>query len=146
MNPFLMVNHRTTAILELILNPVSTLPPKPRAAVVYYDGACPVCAREIALYQRARGGDRIAWLDVSPLDAPACAFDLDRATALARLHVRDEAGHLHVGGAAFLVLWRALPSWARWTRWMDHTPGRLMLSALYEVFLRVRRLWRGVPA
>ena len=128
------------------MNPVSLLPTKPRAAVVYDDGGCPVCAREIAHYRRVQGGDRITWLDVSPPDSPACTFDLDRATALARLHVRDEVGQLHVGGAAFLVLWRALPGWARWTRWLDNAPGRAVLSAAYEVFLRVRRLWRGVPA
>lgn len=128
------------------MNPVPALRPKPRAAVVYFDGACPVCAREIALYRRADGGDQVQWLDVSPPDAAACAPDLDRATALARLHVRDETGRLHVGGAAFLVLWRALPGWRRWTRWLDHAQGRLLLSAAYAVFLRLRRLWRGVPS
>lgn len=102
-----------------------------------------MCSREIALYRRAEGGDQVQWLDISPPDAPACAPDLDRATAMARLHVRDEHGRLHVGGAAFLVLWRALPAWRRWTRWLDHGPGRLLLSAGYAVFLRLRRLWRG---
>ncbi|WP_422018496.1 thiol-disulfide oxidoreductase DCC family protein [Roseateles sp.] len=118
-------------------------PPKSRAAVVYFDGGCPVCAREIALYRRADSGDRVQWLDISPADAPACAPDLDRATAMARLHVRDEQGRLHVGGPAFLVLWRALPRWRRWTRWLDNAAGRLLLSAGYAVFLRLRRLWRG---
>jgi ubiquinone biosynthesis monooxygenase Coq7 len=120
--------------------------PKPRATVVYFDGACPVCAREIAVYRRAEGGDQVQWLDVSPPGSPACAPDLDRATAMARLHVRDEAGRLHAGGAAFLVLWRALPGWRRWTSWLDHAPGRLLLSAGYALFLRLRPLWRGVPS
>jgi predicted DCC family thiol-disulfide oxidoreductase YuxK len=127
---------------ELNMNPMSAAPPKARAAVVYFDGACPVCAREIALYRQSEGGDQVQWLDISPPAGPACAPDLDRARAMARLHVRDETGRLHVGGAAFLALWRALPRWWRWARWLDHRPGRLLLSAAYAAFLRLRPLWR----
>lgn len=107
---------------------------------MYFDGACPVCAREIALYQRAAGAEQIQWQDLSPPQAPAP--DLGRAEALARLHVRDDAGRLHVGADAFLLLWRSLPSWRRRTRWLDHAPGRALLRAAYAVFLRVRPLWR----
>ena len=33
-------------------------------AVVLYDGACPVCSREIAHYRRRKGSERINWVDI----------------------------------------------------------------------------------
>ena len=30
---------------------------------VFFDGACPLCAREIEFYQKQEGASRIAWVD-----------------------------------------------------------------------------------
>ena len=32
---------------------------------LYYDGACPLCAREIAFYRNLKGASDIRWTDVS---------------------------------------------------------------------------------
>ena len=32
---------------------------------VFYDGACPLCIREIAFYKRRKGADGVTWVDVS---------------------------------------------------------------------------------
>lgn len=48
--------------------------PKP---IVYYDGGCPVCRREIGFYQTCPGAEHIAWQDIS--QAPELvAADLTR--------------------------------------------------------------------
>jgi predicted DCC family thiol-disulfide oxidoreductase YuxK len=112
------------------------------SATIYYDGACPICSREIAQYRKAEGGDRLAFVDVSTCGAEALGPDLSREAALARMHVRRADGTLASGAAAFAELWQQLPrlAWA----------GRIASSALvlpvlevgYRAFLRVRRLWR----
>ena len=33
--------------------------------VVFYDGACPLCSREIAHYRRRQDSDDLLWLDIS---------------------------------------------------------------------------------
>ena len=109
---------------------------------LYYDGGCPVCSREIGLYQRAAGGDTLQWVDVSAAPAAALGAGLSRDAALARLHLRRADGSLVSGAAAFIGLWRALPGWAWLGRLLDHRPGHQLLEAAYRLFLAARRRWR----
>ncbi|MFG6442729.1 thiol-disulfide oxidoreductase DCC family protein [Roseateles sp. LKC17W] len=112
---------------------------------VYFDGACPVCRREIAVYQRGAGADALCWVDAS--DCPDDAFgpELARDAALARLHLRQPDGRLVHGAAAFLAMWTALPQHpglAGLARLLDRPPLVRLLDLAYGAFLRLRRLWR----
>lgn len=105
---------------------------------IYFDGSCPLCRREIALYRRQRGADQLQWVDVSagqPLGA-----DLSCETAMRRFHVRDAHGRLFSGGAAFARLWRALPGW--WVPgWLFSWPPLSWgLELAYRAFLPLRPL------
>ncbi|MGL4241657.1 MAG: thiol-disulfide oxidoreductase DCC family protein [Beijerinckiaceae bacterium] len=103
---------------------------------VYYDGACPLCRREIGLYQRSAGGDRVGWCDVSgSADLPK---GLTREQALARFHVTDADGKLVVGARAFIALWLSLPRW-RWAgRIASVPPLPHVLEFAYRGFLKIR--------
>jgi predicted DCC family thiol-disulfide oxidoreductase YuxK len=109
---------------------------------VYYDGGCPVCAREIAHYRGRPGAERIVWVDVAGTLDASLGPDLTRGAALARLHVRREDGTLVDGAAAFAEIWARLPGF----RWLAHMmrlwPVPWVAEALYSGFLRMRRLWR----
>lgn len=109
---------------------------------VYYDGACPVCSREIAMYQQQDAGRRCAWVDVSRCAPQALGDDLTREQALKRFHVRHADGRLDSGAHGFAALWAQLPATsflARVARW----PGVLPVLELgYRAFLVLRRLWR----
>jgi predicted DCC family thiol-disulfide oxidoreductase YuxK len=115
---------------------------QPLPPTVYYDGACPVCSREIAMYQRQPGGESVQWVDVAQCDAPAIGPGLTRQAAMARLHLRRSDGSLVSGARAFAELWRALPRWAWLGRVMGIGPGLWLLEAGYRGFLVLRRLWR----
>lgn len=113
-----------------------------KTCIVYFDGGCPVCAREIAVYRRLQPAHgAAAFVDVSQTEA-APAADLDHATALARLHVRLADGTLVSGARAFIALWRTTPR-LRWVGIVAATPPLPFLLELgYRGFLRLRPLWR----
>jgi predicted DCC family thiol-disulfide oxidoreductase YuxK len=102
---------------------------------VWYDGACPLCLREIALMRRLdrRGG--IAFIDVAQGSDPSCP--IDRAALLARFHA-EEDGVVHSGAAAFAAMWRAIPL-LRPLGLAARNPLMLrLLEAAYLRFLKVR--------
>lgn len=122
-----------------------TSPPTATKPTVYFDGACPVCRREIAVYQRGAGAEAVCWVDASACPPNALGRDLDRGAALARLHLRLPDGRLVHGAAAFLAMWAALPQhpWlGRLARLLDSPPLVRLLDLAYGAFLRLRRLWR----
>ena len=73
--------------------------------IVWYDGACPLCMREIALMRRLDIRRSIAFLDIAPADA---VCPLDRQLMLARFHASED-GVILSGAAAFAAMWRAIP-------------------------------------
>lgn len=104
---------------------------------VYYDGACPLCRREVAFYRRLDRADRIDWQDVSPPDAaPGCG--LSREAALARFHARRPDGRLFDGAAAFVAVWRCLPGFRHLAPLAAWPPALRALERAYRGFLRVR--------
>lgn len=107
---------------------------------VLYDGACPLCRREIGHAQRlagGRGGAGIAFVDIAET---ACALpDAPSQTQLlARFHVRRADGTWLDGAAAFAEMWSRLPGW-RWLARAAQAPGMLpLLETAYGGFLRLR--------
>jgi predicted DCC family thiol-disulfide oxidoreductase YuxK len=103
---------------------------------VLYDGACPLCRREIGVYQRSAGADGIIWQDVSPPDAaPSC---ITREEAMRRFHVIDAEGRIRSGADAFIALWLSLPRWRWLGRVSSIPPLPWILERAYRGFLLVR--------
>ena len=102
---------------------------------VWYDGACPLCIREIAFMRRLSSDGAIRFVDLSgdcPLDCP-----VSREAALERLHA-EEDGRIMSGAAAFAAMWRAIPV-LRPLGLAARNPAILrILEWLYIRFLRVR--------
>ncbi|PWG64034.1 thiol-disulfide oxidoreductase DCC family protein [Spiribacter halobius] len=106
---------------------------------VYYDGACPLCRREIGFYRRRRGAERLRWLDVSAEGAEAVLPEgLSRRAALGRFHVGLADGRLVSGGAAFAELWAALPGFRAAGRLFRRRPLVNLLELAYRGFLPLR--------
>lgn len=115
--------------------------PTPRLTV-YFDGACPVCAKEIDFYRRQPGAETLAWVDAASCPEGDLGSDLDRDAALRRFHVRRPDGSLAAGAAGFAAVWQRLPRFALAGRVASWGPVRVSLDLAYAAFLRFRRLWR----
>lgn len=110
---------------------------RPRVTV-YYDGGCPICDREIAIYRTRRGADRIDWVDVDAINGDTVAPGLSRDDALGRFHAIDGEGRLRSGGEAFSALWQALPAFSILGRVTSRWPLSVLLETGYRVFLKLR--------
>ena len=74
---------------------------------VWYDGACPLCAREMRVMQRLDWRGAIDFVDVAdPATGAACP--IDPAMLLARFDA-EEDGRLLSGVEAFAAMWSAIP-------------------------------------
>lgn len=122
------------------------LPPNSPALTVYFDGACPVCSREIAMYRRQPGAEACTWVDAASCHAVELGAGLSRPAALARFHVRRADGSLVDGARGFAELWRTLPRWAWLGRLAGFGPMPALLDAGYRAFLVLRTRWRPPAA
>ena len=108
---------------------------------VFFDGACPLCQREIALMRKLDRRGAIRFVDVS--DATTTC-PIDRAALLARFHA-SENGRLFSGARAFAAMWRAIPILRPFGVLADLRWVRPLFEAAYLGFLRIRpRLQRWV--
>jgi predicted DCC family thiol-disulfide oxidoreductase YuxK len=105
---------------------------------VFFDGDCPVCSREIDFYQRRSGAEQIEWVDINSCEDVSLPPCLDRSTLLTRFHVVDRKGEVHEGAAAFIALWRELPSFKAPANLLGSRLVLPVLEKLYVFFLVVR--------
>lgn len=104
---------------------------------VFFDGACPLCKREIRIYQNADKAKKIDWVDVSTTEQSS-KLPLPVGALLARFHVQTLDGQLISGARGFIEMWRYLPKW-RWLAAICSIPGvPTILELSYRGFLIVR--------
>jgi predicted DCC family thiol-disulfide oxidoreductase YuxK len=116
---------------------------------VLYDGACPLCRREIGVYRDLTPTQPLEFRDISSQATARLAqlpAGLSQADLLARFHVRHADGRIESGARAFIALWERLPYW-RWLARLGRLPGMASLMEIaYRGFLRVRptmQRWAG---
>jgi predicted DCC family thiol-disulfide oxidoreductase YuxK len=116
----------------------ATLPPGPASApgvTVWYDGACPLCQREIAAMRRLDRRGAISFIDVAADADPGCP--IDRGELLARFHAAEN-GRVLSGAAAFAAMWRAIPLLRPLGLAARNRLVLALLEASYRAFLRIR--------
>ena len=110
----------------------------PSRIMMFYDGGCPLCSREVAHYRRLDAGGRIAWIDIHENPWAIDSIGVNHGDAMARLHVRDRAGVIQTGVRAFAAVWDALPYY-RWLAWILRALRLLpVLDLAYTHFARWR--------
>lgn len=103
---------------------------------VWFDGACPLCVREISLMRRLDRRDAIDFVDVS--DGAPGSCPIDRAELLARFHARETGKPMVSGAAAFAAMWRAIPVLSPFGHLARIPPVLWLLERAYRGFLKMR--------
>ena len=104
---------------------------------LYFDGECPLCAREIKFLRRHAAESRLLFVDISSsvFDARALGFTFEQMQS--SLHARFADGRWVTGLDATLWSWRAagLGFWVTPLTWRVIRP---LLGAGYRLFCRLR--------
>lgn len=104
---------------------------------VYFDGSCPMCRREIAVYQNTTPDQPISWVDVSRPETKLPEGQ-SKEQLMARFHTRTAQGNLLSGAEAFVYVWSQLPRW-RLLAGLAKVPGMVwVMERAYRGFLPVR--------
>jgi predicted DCC family thiol-disulfide oxidoreductase YuxK len=129
----------------MVTAPVSEPEEQAPPLTVLYDGACPLCRREISLYRGLQPVAPVCFSDISDASSPLPP-GTTREQLLARFHVRGQDGQLLSGAPAFLALWSVLPGW-RWLAVLGRVPGAVwVMERGYRLFLHWRPMlqrWAG---
>jgi len=109
---------------------------------VFFDGSCPMCVREVAVYRRQSPAD-ILWNNLSQpgLDIPRdrSGYQPDSATLMRRFHVYTGDGRWLHGAPAFALLWARLGRVWRALALIGRLPGGLwVMDTVYAMFLGAR--------
>lgn len=104
---------------------------------LYYDGDCPLCAREINLLRRHSSPERLLLVDISAPGFNPAALGLPLQALHAQLHARWADGQWLRGLDASLWSWQAagLGAWVAPLRWQLLRP---LLQWGYRLFCRLR--------
>ena len=126
---------------------ITKLPPDSCPTLtVLYDGACPLCRREISVYQGLQpigAGQTLKFSDISRADTALPPGGV-RSDSLARFHVQRGDGQVISGAAAFVALWAMLPGW-RYLAFAARLPWATpLLEVVYRAFLRIRPQMQGI--
>jgi predicted DCC family thiol-disulfide oxidoreductase YuxK len=105
---------------------------------VFFDGACPLCCREIAHYRRIDRAQQLRWVDAATEAETLAANGLDLDRVMAELHVLDGTGGWHRGVDAFLMIWSRLPAY----RWLARLVSSFGLRAPLKFVYRYFAAWR----
>lgn len=101
--------------------------------ILFYDGGCPLCRREIAHYRRLDRTGRVEWVDIHTSGDRLGRYGITWETAMRRLHLIEVDGRRFTGAYAFAALWRRLPYY-RVLGWMLIRTG--LVQPLDKVYVR----------
>ncbi|MFV8833370.1 thiol-disulfide oxidoreductase DCC family protein [Aquisalimonas sp. APHAB1-3] len=81
--------------------------------IVFYDGGCPLCRREIRHYRRMDRQGGIFWQDIAHQPQVLNDTGIGFRDAMALFHVVEPSGRIVVGAHGFVRIWQRLPGY-RW--------------------------------
>ena len=108
------------------------------SAVVFYDGGCPLCSKEIRHYRNLSGADKLNWIDITENQHKLDAYNLSFESAMSRFHVLDAGGHWQTGAWGFVELWSHLRGYRWLAKFISMTRTQALLDKIYTVFASKR--------
>ncbi|MBC61106.1 MAG: hypothetical protein CMP11_01515 [Zetaproteobacteria bacterium] len=109
-----------------------------KKAIIYFDGACHLCSREINYYKKLDNLENISYVDISKEDFDHEKEGFDKQRVQQFLHVRKSNGDVVTGVDAFAHIWSVLGKFRLLRFLIDHQPSRSVAHFSYYIFSLVR--------
>jgi len=121
---------------------------KQSVTCVFYDGACPLCSKEVKLYKKLAANDKlrseyddtdIEWIDISKSKTELKEEGIKYADAMQLMHVKDASGVHQVGIDAVLTVWDQIPYYRKLSKFLKSIPAlHPLLDKAYRFTARYR--------
>ena len=110
-----------------------------KTGIVYYDGNCPVCRKEILFYKKNIRKNLFNWIDINDCSSDDFEQNLDFSKTYDKFHIIDLDNKVLSGTDAFIYLWSHTPK-LKFLYLISKLPGiQYLLNIFYKVFLFYRR-------
>ncbi|WP_292952446.1 MULTISPECIES: DUF393 domain-containing protein [unclassified Neptuniibacter] len=113
-------------------------PPMIKKPIVFFDGGCPMCEKEINHYKKVDRLGKIEWIDITTSPEKLKEYDISLTSALERLHCINTMGEKASGVASFVLLWDNLPYYRK----LAALVKLLRLDSLLEIVYSRFAVWR----
>ena len=122
---------------------MNTLANKKSVTCVFFDGACPLCSKEVKLYKKLAANDpdevAIEWIDISKSQTKLKEEGIKYADAMQLMHVKDASGIHQVGIDAVLTVWDQIPYYRKLSKFLKSIPAlHPLLDKAYRFTARYR--------
>ncbi len=77
--------------------------------ILFYDGACSLCRKEITFYQKLDKNKRVVWNDISHERDVLKEYNITYEQAMREIHGIGHRGEILKGVDAFILIWHELP-------------------------------------
>lgn len=106
--------------------------------IVFYDGGCPLCKKEIAHYQALDKEAVVLWVDITEQGSVLESYGVSFQEAMTELHAVTESGVVVKGVDSFLLIWQNLKFYRHVARLVISLRLNKLLNVIYKSFARWR--------
>jgi len=106
--------------------------------IVFFDGSCPLCRREMNHYRRIDRSGSIQWVDISSDVETLKSYDIPFDWAMRILHAVNKSGQVVVGVSAFVLIWGYLDYYKHLAKIVQFFKLEKVLNYFYQHFARWR--------
>ena len=106
--------------------------------IVFYDGKCGLCNREIRHYQKIAPQGIFEWCDITNTPERLDDFNISLVDAFKILHTVDSQGNIHRGVKSSILIWKHLKRWKVLACIIQFPPIFIITHTAYTIFAKWR--------
>ncbi len=106
--------------------------------MVFYDGKCGLCRKEINYYKKIAPPGLFDWQDITESLDDLNEQGISLSAGLKQIHAKDHDGRLYVGVDAFILIWKQL----RWWRVLATLVALPLIWQIADIVYRIFAHWR----